>query len=114
MILTEEERQLILDKRTKEEAEKPKKTGILKENLYTISSDLDASGEYGWLFSKSVKETIIKDFKSRFELALEKGAEFICYYRDDGSESWYDQENYGIEDMSADWAKEHLTNIKNI
>jgi hypothetical protein len=33
---------------------------------------------------------------------------------EDGDELWYDDENYGIESMDDDWAKENLVNIREI
>jgi len=43
-------------------------------------------------------------------LAVKKGAVFDCYIWN-GQEFWYDRD-YGIENMSKEWAEKYLTNIR--
>lgn len=116
MKLTEEEKQVILDKRKQENLEKPQKIAILKHNLYYISNNYTS-----WLnnpdecfVSKKDINDLIKSIKENFELTITKGTEFVCFIEKNGQESWYDNENYGVECMSYTWAQEHLVNIKNL
>jgi len=114
LILTAEEEQLILKKREEEknqkredeESQKPKKTGVLKHDLY----DFSPVRIYERLFSDQERKAAIENFEDRFTLVAKAGAIFDCYI-DNGVEGWYDRE-YGLEDLSEKWAKENLTNIK--
>lgn len=110
MKLTAAEKQLILDKRAEEEKDLPKLTGILKEDLYVVDRQ---KIDIPWLVTKSQKQEIISKFDANFELAVTAGSEFIAFIEDDGDEQWYDND-YGIEGMSAKWAREHLVDIKPI
>ena len=48
-----------------------------------------------------------------FELACPAGTKFVCFIDEDG-EAWYDDINYGIENMDADWAAKYLRDIQPI
>jgi hypothetical protein len=111
MRLTKAEKELVLEKRRQEEEQKPKKFGFLKEDLYVFDKELDVMEEYGWIFSKTKKNEIMKDFSNRFSLALKSGTEFTCYI-DDNQEQWYDCDNYGIECQDKEWAEEYLIDIQ--
>jgi hypothetical protein len=92
-----------------------KREGFLKEDLYsydkTVVSELEESGflEF-WLYTAKEKETII--FNS-FALVLKKGTRFVCFI-DNGKESWFDDVNYGIEEMDAYWAGKYLENVRDV
>lgn len=105
MKLTEEEKELIIKHRKKEEAKKPKKIGFLKEDLYKVE-DLEYY-IYERFFSTSEKEQLIEHFKSNIKLVLSKGSKFVCYIRND-QEQWFDDHNCGIEYMSEEWAAKYL------
>lgn len=119
MKLTQEEKELILKQRADNDDAKPKKVGYLKMNLYSYDVDrrscslgfVRESDNGMWLCEKETMNNWIKDFKSHFECVLPKGTEFVCYI-DGGEESWYDNINYGLEDMRSAWAEQYLTNIK--
>ena len=111
MKLTEEEKQIILEKRKKEEEKKAKKIGYLKENLYYCENSVDLDF-YDLFITEAIKEEIIQKITKQFELAVPKGTEFVCFIDESKEELWYDNINYGIVDMSANWAKKHLINIK--
>ena len=119
MKLTEEEKQIILEKRRKkevekrekEEVEKSKKIAYLKEDLYFCQNDFDVDF-YDTFITKIVRDEIIQKITEQFKLAVPKGTEFVCFIEKNGEESWYDNAGYGIEYCSSDWAKKHLINIK--
>ena len=120
MKLTKKEKELILKKRAEEEALKPKKVGYLKEDLYSYENDegcnlkFYADCESGfWLCNKEQKNKWIEEFSKHFEIALKKGSKFVCYI-DDDEDRWYDDHNYGVESMDAEWAQKFLENIENI
>lgn len=110
MKLTKEEEAIILARREKEEANKPKKEGFLKENLYTVEG-IDSWIYNDWFFSEQEKQKEIENFTNSFNPALKAGTRFICYINSENEESWYDDEGYGIEAMDADWAEEYLRDI---
>lgn len=112
MKLTEEEKQLIIKKRQKEEDQKAKKIGYLKHDLF-ILNDWNPEEDLDLLFDEKAKSKIILKFQKAFELVAHKGAQFDCYIDEYNQEQWYDQE-YGIEGVSSEWAKKHLTKIKNV
>lgn len=110
MKLTEEEKQIILNKRNKEEEAKPKKTGILKHDLY-FPQQLDFQGYNPNvpITYSTLLETVEK-FKSTF-IRIPKGTEFHCYV-EDNQELWHDIEDGYIEYKNYEWAKENLEKIK--
>ena len=82
------------------------------------------SDKYGNLLAifrkKKLPENKIKpffdgviDFADSFEKVLDAGAIFDCYIEKDGRESWYDRD-FGIENMDKGWAREYLTNIREV
>lgn len=96
-----------------------RKVGYLKEDLYNFSSD-DSSGicfhqEWGdfWLKTKSERDALIAKFSSNFKKVLDKGTKFNCYFVD-GKELWYDSVNYGVEEMSKEWAEKWLVDIQEV
>jgi hypothetical protein len=101
-------------KKEEEAANKVIKVGYLKCDLYNFHSDSGDRMEFrvswgkSWLKTKEEKEGCIKQFEKRFELVLRKGAKFIKF-ADDG---WFDDENYGVESMSDEWADMYLENIQ--
>lgn len=110
MKLTEEEKQIIIDKRIKEEGSKPKKTGILKHDLY-ISTDMSFE-DYPMNETLTYDQLLeyVEKFKESF-VKHPKGMEFECYI-ENGIESWSDVEDGYIECQDAQWAKENLEKIK--
>ena len=110
MRLTEEEKKLILDKREAEESKLLKKTGVLKEDLFIFEGDVKNDFNGRWLFSLREKESLMRKIEDRFTHSLSAGSIFDCYI-DNGIEFWFDRE-YGLENLSADWAKDHLKDIK--
>jgi len=112
MKLTEEEKQIILKKREKEDRNKPKKTGVAKTNIYT-RIDIDFPID-SWFFNTTEKDDCIKKFADTFELAIKKGNSFSCFIDEDGEESWFDDIGYGFEQMNSEWAAKYLDNIRSI
>lgn len=110
MKLTEEEKELIIEKRKKEELNKPYKIGYLAHDLYYRLGE-DRHKFDNWLFTQSEYEAEILSFKDRFEL-IEKGTEFTGYLNADGNEEWYDCGPGCIEVYGRDWADKHLERIK--
>ena len=122
MKLTKEEKDLILKKRLDEESTRPKKTATLKVDLYEYDTD-DRSCDLGYyresenymcLCEKHTMDKWIKEFKEHFVLELPKGTPFVCYIYGDGKEYWFDDVNYGIEEMGSEWASKFLENVKDI
>lgn len=123
MKLTPKEKQLILDKRKKEDENSPKKKGILKNDLFYIENrypeirhDIsDITETHGWWLKQDTVLSIVEQIKDELlgSLQAKAGTPFDCYIIDD-EELWYDSSGIGIEEMSAEWAKKNLTNIENI
>ena len=96
-----------------------KKVGYLKMDLYGTPFD-NRSGNYRshiktyHLVTAADKEELINEFNSQFDVALPQGSKFVCFMNRDGSESWFDDVNYGIEDMDGAWAKKYLEKIETI
>lgn len=111
LILTEDEKQLILDNRKKKEAVKPKKIGFLKEDLFRVKEKTFNISSFLLTLSK-VNEEITK-FSGRFEFIAPKRTKFVCFI-DFEAEFWYDDEGFGIENMSNAWGECYLTDIKEI
>jgi len=111
--MTPEELRALADK--KEEEAKQIKKGTLKHDLYYYhgqgSDQLKMEVRLqDVLMTKQMVEDTRKAFEKVLEKhidKLEKGTPFVCY-KNDGEESWYDDVNFGIEDMSSEWAKENL------
>ncbi len=110
--LTPEEENLILEKRKKEESNKARKIGFLKEDIYEYDPPLGKFGLWSFL-SESGKNTEIKIFKSCFRKTLSAGSEFSCYV-ENGKDCWYDNNGCGYECLDSHWAKENLINIQDI
>lgn len=110
--LTSEEEQLILEHRKNKEKNSVKKIGVLKHDLFTYIENKSPMIDYDYenLTDREVKERCLK-FETCFELCAPKGTKFICY-TDDGEECWYDDENLGFVELSSDWARKHLENIR--
>lgn len=111
MELTEEEIQIILDKRKKEEPEKPEKVGYLKVNLYYRDC---RQIEDNWLYTESGKDEAVQEFADSFDQIGTIGDEFDCYLDANGNEEWYDQNDGYCNGMDAEWAKTHLRKIKKV
>lgn len=116
--LTPAELRALADK--KEQESIPVKEGFLKFDLHSFHEQYSgfAPGKYQifqkhnfWLFTDKEKAEIIKDFTERFTKVLNKGDRFVCFL-EDGRETWYDDEGYGVEAMDTDWANKYLENIK--
>lgn len=119
MKLTKEEEELIMARRKEDEEKRAKKEGFLKKDLYSydisgrscnLGFELESDTDF-WLCDKETKEEWIKLFTEHFELVLKKGTRFVCYI-EGGKELWYDDVNYGVENMDEKWAKEYLINIR--
>jgi hypothetical protein len=113
MKLTQQEKLLILEKRKEEESNAPKLIGTLKEDLYC---PIQEEFELPWIMSKTKRDYYINNMQANFKLAVKAGAKFVAFVEDDGAELWFedDENRFGIENMSSEWAREHLTNIKPI
>jgi hypothetical protein len=124
MKLTEEEKQLILEKRRKENELNFKKTGILKHDVYGLPTngysqfafDLrDIIEEHGLFVPKEVVLGIVEQIKDELlstEWLIPSGTKFESYMID-GKELWYDQ-NEDVCDMDSTWASKNLKNIKKL
>jgi len=44
-------------------------------------------------------------------LVMPTGTRFVAYYYD-GARQWFDDENFGVEEQTDEWAILHLTDIK--
>lgn len=113
--LTDKERALILEMRAKEDCDVPKKTGVLKEDLYyfgDLSRLIDC--EYEFITLSEVNK-IIKKLKKKLKnkKVVSAGDTFDCFIEKDGRESWYDRV-WGIEGMSEEWARKFLKDIKSV
>ena len=118
MELTKEEEALILQNRKAEEDKLPKLEGFLKEDLYVVDAFSYDVGTYFKLrtdsYSQSeMMEEIERFRKEAFRLALLAGTRFVCFLNK-CKEEWYDDVNYGIEGVDADWAKKYLRDIRHI
>lgn len=119
MKLTKAEQELILKKRKEEEESKPKLMGFLKESLYDFPTEngdselcyYEHNPSNFWLVNEELKEKWIKTFQASFNIVLPAGTKFVCYIQD-GEELWFDDINYGIEEMDDKWAKIYLENIQ--
>lgn len=121
MKLTKQEEKLILEKRALEEAQKPKKVGILKHDLYYFSerypevrfSVEDLVKENLWWLTKDTILSIVENIKGELlsGILIKEGTLFECYI-DGGVEEWYDTTNTGIEGYGSEWANKNLINIK--
>ena len=123
MKLTREEEKLILEQRALEEAQKPKKVGILKHDLYYFNERFpevrfsveDIVEENCWWFTKDTILSIVENIKDDLlsSLLIEKGTPFVCYIGG-GEEEWYDDVGVGIEGYDSEWASKNLIDIKPI
>lgn len=124
MKLTQEEKELIIAKRKAEDETKPKKTGILRQSLFILSSPSPEitfnvqhiiDKEKGWWISRDSILGIVEQIKDELmsEVVAPAGTKFVCYIVN-GEELWYDDHNIDIEEMDSDWAQKHLTDIKPI
>jgi hypothetical protein len=101
-----------------EQEEKMVKVGYAKEDLYNFDGPGPGItyhrgwGDF-WLQTGKKKNLLIEDFISSFALVIPKGTKFVCYIRN-GKELWYDDINYGIENMDSKWAEKYLENITNV
>lgn len=115
--------QLILDKRKKEDENTVKKTGVLKHDLFYIDSrypeirhDIsDIIKTHGWWLKQDTVLSIVEQIKNELlnNLQVKAGTLFDCYI-DKGEELWYDSSGIGLEEMSAEWAKNNLKDISDI
>ena len=122
MKLTEEEKQIILEKRKKENEIKYPKTGILKHDVYGLPTngysqfafDLrDIIEEHGLFVPKEVVLGIVEQIKDELlSTVILSGTKFESYMID-GKELWYDQ-NEDVCDMDSTWASKNLKNIKKL
>lgn len=115
MKLTKEEEQIILRYRAEQDGRKPKKEGFLKTDLYTYEygEDWERDTQF-WLYTEKELEIARKEFENSFKRVLKKGTRFICFINESGTESWFDDVNYGVEGQDKAWAKLYLTNIRDI
>jgi hypothetical protein len=121
MKLTSEEKELVLKHREQNALNKPQKVGYLKMDLFSYDTDFGSGGnglafyresDNGlWLCDKEVMKTWVRQFKEHFKLEIPKGIKFVCFIDKDGKESWFDDENYGMEDRSRGWAETFLEKI---
>jgi len=91
------------------------KTGELKHDLYCFDIRDGINRllrDADWLITESEKNNFVDKISELIKIELPKGTPFVCFM-ENGEESWYDDINYGVEGVGSDWAKEHLTNIKN-
>lgn len=119
--LTKNEWDVILEMRKKEDLESPKKSGVLKHDLYyrydieclleSISRDICVNWD---MFCFNGIITDIKSELNSLEPYVKSGTTFSCYLDADGDELWYDDINCGIEDMDSAWAEKYLTDIKEL
>jgi alpha-L-arabinofuranosidase len=109
--LSKEEQALVLKHRQEQEEDKPKLQGFAKHNIYMVNDDCYQMGN--WWFSQSARDEVIQDFIEHFDLAAKKGSKFVCFIIDK-RQSWYDDDGYGIDNMSDQWAQENLQDITEI
>lgn len=116
--MTVEELRKLADQKEQEEENKIHKQGFLKEDLYDQFSDRhtycfdDLVDD--WVYTKKEVDEIKQNFADSFTLILKKGAKFVAFKNDDDTYSWYDDENYGIENRDDAWAKRFLENITEV
>jgi hypothetical protein len=122
MKLTEEEKQIILEKRKKENEIKYPKTGILKHDVYGLPTngysqfafDLrNIIEEHGLFVPKEVVLGIVEQIKDELlSTVIPSGTKFECYRIDD--KEFWDDENEDVFDMDSNWASKNLKNIKKL
>lgn len=120
MILSDDEKELILAKRKQEESNSPIKVGFLKHDLTqnVLLGDIFSIDDLGGLecadyittgtFEKAISKLKNEFYFSRWRLPRE--TLFACY-KERGAEIWYDDAGFGLEEYS-EWADEHLINIQ--
>jgi len=97
----------------------PVKEAFLKQDFYWIESNdsklqkIVAEAEDYSRLDASKLASLKHQFSTLFTISVKKGTRFVCYI-EDGRECWYDDTNFGIENMNGDWAKQHLNNIRAI
>lgn len=113
MKLTKAEKKLIEELREKQRIEDEKNTpkfeGTLKHNLYVAEKGTFEISN--WLLSEDELNEEIQSFRESFEIKIPAGSKFVCFV-DNCDQSWYDDVCAGIENMSEEWAKDNLENIK--
>ena len=115
--LTQEEKELILEKRREEERIRwentPQRYGYLKKDMYT-GFDFGYRGSYLNLPVPSIvsREKLQKLLIEKLDtlILVPKGTKF-AQYEIDGEKLWFDNENIGVESKHQDWANKHLENI---
>ena len=109
--MTPDELRALADKK---EEERIRKIGFLRCDLYTTDNHFDSRYfDDDWIFTSDVKDQYIKEFEAGFELALPKGTKFVCYI-EDGEESWFDDINYGAENLDKAWADKYLEKVEEL
>lgn len=112
---TPEELRALADKM--EQESQPIKVATLKHDLYDFHAQYAGTNRAyyiedveDWYFTEEVKKQLVQDFLDKFEIMAHKGVRFVCYCID-GEETWFDDENIGIENMSSEWAEKNLENF---
>ncbi len=111
--MSPEELRALADK--KEQESTVVKIGYLKHDLYSCYRDKyihirDQFYRGFYNIEKHIIDDLIKNVSTAFKITAKQGTKFVCYIVEE-KESWFDDENIGIEDMPKEWAEEHLENI---
>ena len=112
----DELREYANQKEKQEEDGKAIKTAEAKYNLYYINKDnlknIMDDISYDWIISIDEIDSLLSQIKGEIELIISKGDDFECINED--GDSWYDLTSGWVEGFDEEWAKIHLTNIKDL
>jgi len=102
---------------------KPIKEGFLKHDLYGFNSqytgqptsfDINCYCDVDvYSMTKEEANDVIENFKAHIIPYIKKGVRFVCY-RYNNRDWWYDDINYGLEQLGNIWAAKHLENVRDI
>jgi hypothetical protein len=88
--------------------------GYMKEDIrYIGSASININfGDY--IVTDSKFHDIISEFIKSVDL-IKKGTKFVkIQFEEEDEGSWYDDTNFGIENMDDDWANKYLEKIEKI
>jgi hypothetical protein len=107
--LSSAELRKLAKEKQKEEENTIHKTGLLKKDIYYFEGEQHLPPMY---CSESEKNDLIEQFRKNFKVVCPAGMLFNCYIID-GEELWY-SENNEICEYDEVWAKENLSDIKDV
>ena len=110
--MTPDELRAFADKKENEAWERPVKKATLKHDLYHINGEIRLYDHLEWFSTLEEVNNFIQSYIKN-DIDLKKGAVFTCF-DDNGNDSWFDDEGFGVEGAGQEWADKHLENIKDV